>query len=122
MACTVEKSNAPAIPYFGRETATGKEFLNRFVDGHSVNASLDFLQRQCLPGFHRFPKFPLRFARPPAQHCASHVAEISGGPVAWENVQADKRICVERNVASLVRVASLIASGHNRAVRAPPGA
>ena len=43
MASTVEKSDAPAFAHFGRETATGEEFLNGFVNRHAVNAGLDSL-------------------------------------------------------------------------------
>jgi len=43
VASTVEKSNAPTIPHFGRETATRKQFLNRFVNRHAVNAGFNFL-------------------------------------------------------------------------------
>ena len=41
VAGTVEKSDAPTVAYFGRETATGEEFLNGFVNRHTVNAGLD---------------------------------------------------------------------------------
>src|SRR5262245_14198953 len=67
MASAVEKSNAPAVAHFGRETATGEEFLNGFVNRHAVDAGFDSLEREGLPRFHRFPKLPLRFARAPAQ-------------------------------------------------------
>ena len=40
---TVEKSDATAFAHSGRETATGEEFLNGFVNRHAVNASLDLL-------------------------------------------------------------------------------
>src|ERR1044071_8469219 len=113
MAGTVEKSNAPAIAHFGLEPATGKKFLNRFVNRHSVNAGFNFLEREGLARFHRFPEFSLRFARAAAQHSTCHVAEVSGFPVAGENVEDDERICVERAVTSFVRVAGLIASGHD---------
>jgi len=38
---TVEKSDATAFAHSGRETATGEEFLNSFVNCHAVNAGLD---------------------------------------------------------------------------------
>src|SRR5215216_2083659 len=40
---TVEKSDAAAVADFGREPPAGEEFLNRFVDRHAINASLDSL-------------------------------------------------------------------------------
>jgi hypothetical protein len=43
MAGTVEKSNAPALTNSGCETATGKEFLNGFVNRHAVDAGFDSL-------------------------------------------------------------------------------
>src|SRR5262245_55873885 len=41
VASTMEKSDAPAVPHFGRETATGEQFLDRFVNRHAVNTGLD---------------------------------------------------------------------------------
>jgi len=38
-----KKSDATAIANFGRETATGEEFLNSSVDRHAINAGLDSL-------------------------------------------------------------------------------
>ena len=40
---TVEESDTPAIAHSGRETATGEEFLNGFVNRHAVNAGFDSL-------------------------------------------------------------------------------
>src|SRR5215471_12638416 len=41
VASTMEKSDAPAVPHFGRETATRKQFLDRFVNRHAVNTGSD---------------------------------------------------------------------------------
>src|ERR1043166_306286 len=41
VASTVEKSDAPTVTHFGRETATGEEFLNSFMNRHAINAGFD---------------------------------------------------------------------------------
>src|SRR4029434_9925490 len=106
----MEKSDAASFPHFRWKSATGEEFLDRFVNCHSVNAGSDSFKGQRLPSFDGFPKFALRVARASAQDRACHIAEISGLRVAREDIENDQRVCVQRAVAALVRVAGLIAS------------
>src|SRR5215510_7377970 len=90
VAGAMEKSDAASFPHFRGKSATGEEFLDRFVNRHSVNAGFDSFKRQRLPGFDGFPKFALRFARASAQDRAGHIAEISGLRVAREDVENDQ--------------------------------
>src|SRR6266550_2726099 len=83
----VKKSHSSALANFSRETPAGEKFLDRLVNRHSIHASFDSLQGQCLPSFHRFPEFSLRVARASAQNGAGHVAKISGLRAARENIQ-----------------------------------
>ena len=41
VAGTVEKSDATPVAHLRRETTTGEELLNRFVNSHAISASLD---------------------------------------------------------------------------------
>src|SRR5438067_4108137 len=122
VTCAVKKSYAPATANFSRETTAGEKFLDSFMNCHSVDASLDSCQGQCLPGFYCVPTFSLRLACASAQHRPRHVAKISGLRVTRKNIQNNQRICVQRPKAALVRVASLIATCDNRAVRISPRA
>src|SRR5467141_475603 len=109
----VKKSDSSALANFSRETPAGEKFLDRLVNRHSIHASFDSLQGQCLPSFHRFPKFSLRVARASAQNGAGHVAKISGLRVARENIQNNQRIRVKRSESALMWIAGLIPTCNN---------
>src|SRR5882762_8360395 len=113
MTRAMKESHSSPLANLGRETAAREKLLDRFVNLHSINASLDFLQRQCLPSFHSFPKFSLRVARAPAHDCACQIAKISGLRVTWKDIQNNQRIRVQRSEAALMWIAGLIAACHN---------
>ena len=89
VACAVKKSDAAPITHLRWKTATGEEFLDRFVNSHAINTGLDSLQRERLARFDRFPKFFLRFTRAAPQYRPSHVTEVPGLRVARENIEDD---------------------------------
>src|SRR5438128_5637152 len=121
MACPMKESNSPAFADLRRKTTLCEEFLNCLVNRHPIRAGLDLFQSQRLPGFHRFPKSSLRFARAPAQHSASHVTEVAGLRVSWKNIENDQGVRVQRTEPALVRIAPLIAAGNDRPGRNATG-
>src|SRR4029077_10885978 len=102
MTRAMKESHPSTLANLGRETATDEEFLDRLVNRHPIDASFDFLYCEGLATFHSFPKFSLCVGGAPAQHCACHVAKISGLRVTREDIQNNQRIRVQRSEAALM--------------------
>ena len=90
MASAVEEANLPAFAHFGRESAGGEQSLDLVMNSEAISSRLHFLERELLPCEDNVPHPSLRFASPTTHDAASHVAEISGLRVAWENIENDQ--------------------------------
>src|ERR1041384_820258 len=117
VAGPVEKSNILAVANFSRITALFEQGLDRLVDFHSVDAFLDFAERELLSFQNGLPKFALRVARFSSHHRSRHVAPVTRLCVARKNIEDDQRVREERTMPALVRIGRLIAAGANRVDR-----
>ena len=96
VAGAVEKTDVLAFAHLSWKSAPLEKGLDRLVDRHSINPGFDPLQSQRLTIFYRLPKFPLRVAGPSSQDRSSDVAEVSGGRVAWKDVENNEGIGEQR--------------------------
>src|SRR5260370_39199434 len=113
MAGAVEKSNVFPFSYFGGIAALLEKLLDRLVNFHSVHPGFDFSERELLPCLHCLPELAVRVTSASAHDGARQIAPVTGLRVARENIEDDQRIRVERTEPALVRIASLIAAGHD---------
>ncbi len=88
---------------------------------HSVDPGFDFPERELLPCLHGLPELALRVTRASAHDGARQIAPVTGLRVTRENIEDDQRIRIERTEPALVRIASLIAAGHDGVRRRSTG-
>ena len=122
VAGAVEKSRLPSIADFGRITTIHEKLLHFLVQLEAINAGLHLFQCQRLAIIDRFPEPALLVAGATAHYRSRHVAVVAAGRGARENIEDDKAVRFQRPVAAFVRIARLIAPGHDRVRRQTPGA
>ena len=121
VAGAVEKSNVLPFANFGGIAALLEKHLDRLVNFHSVDPGFDFSERELLAFLHGLPELALRVTSASAHDGARQIAPVTGLRVARENIEDDQRIRVERTDPALVRIASLIAAGHDGVRRRSTG-
>ena len=113
MTRAVKKSNLTPIADFGRKTPIGEKLLHFVVQLQAIHTRLHFSQRQLLPCAHRLPKPALLFTRAPAHNRPRHIAEVTCLRITRKDIEDDERICFQRAEPALMRIARLIAAGHD---------